>query len=181
MTDSLNILPDPIADYTPRGGNYDPGQSIDFEAFPEEAVGYLWDFDDGGASNDSMPSHSFKDKGTYEVTLIVEDSLGCQDTVRYEFSIGEEERPVAVPTAFTPNGDGENDELRVLGGPMKDMEFRIFNEWGNELFVSKEQSNGWDGTVNGKVQPAGSYIYILKGVTLSGKEIEMKGKVHLIR
>ncbi|MFB6258749.1 MAG: PKD domain-containing protein, partial [Flavobacteriales bacterium] len=180
--DSVDILPDPIADYEPRGGSFDPGETIGFEAFPKGAISYLWDFDDGNSSIDSMPEHFFDEKGSYEVSLIVEDSLGCLDTVTYTFSIGEDaSKPVAVPTAFTPNGDGENDVLRVLGGPMKKMDFRIYNEWGNELFVSKKQSNGWDGTVNGNIQPAGSYVFILKGVTVSGKEIEKRGKVHLIR
>ena len=52
---------------------------------PEEAtvnlVSWEWDLGDGSTSIDLNPKHAYKDTGSYEVTLIVEDKMGCRDTV----------------------------------------------------------------------------------------------------
>ncbi|HWY98282.1 MAG TPA: gliding motility-associated C-terminal domain-containing protein, partial [Bacteroidia bacterium] len=87
----------------------------------------------------------------------------------------------AVPSAFTPNGDGNNDILYVRGGPFSLFDFRVFNEWGNEIFHSVVQSNGWDGKINGAPQPEGSYVWTLAGTTVDGKSIKMTGDVTLLR
>jgi gliding motility-associated-like protein len=88
---------------------------------------------------------------------------------------------IAVPSGFTPNGDGVNDILMVLGGPVKELDFRIYNEWGNELFRSTEQSKGWDATYKGKAQPAARYIYLVKYTTFDDVQGELKGDVTIIR
>ena len=86
-----------------------------------------------------------------------------------------------MPTAFTPNGNGENDILYVKGGPYKELEFKIYNEWGELIFVSNKQEDGWDGTKKGVEQPIGVYVYILNAVTLNDVEVNQYGDVALIR
>jgi len=91
------------------------------------------------------------------------------------------ERPIDVPSGYSPNKDGLNDKVRPLGGPFEEMEFRIFNEWGNELYSTTDQNEGWDGTFQGKVQPEGVYTYTLKGVTKKGNAFAKSGTVTLLR
>jgi len=99
-----------------------------------------------------------------------------------------------LPSAFTPNGDGEND----LFGPgntycqpdLQNFSFTIFNRWGQVVFETNMPGEKWNGTFNGMSQPIGVYPYILqysyKGPLAPTKaaqsEIAMvKGDVTLIR
>jgi len=89
--------------------------------------------------------------------------------------------PISVPSAFTPNGDAVNDMLYVLGVPLQEMDFRIYNEWGNEIFRSTDQSVGWDGKYKDKPQPGGRYAYVVKGTLADGAALETKGDITIIR
>lgn len=69
-----------------------------------------------------------------------------------------------VPTAFTPNKDGENDIIHPLiqeGCEISGYEFAIYNRWGQEVFRSDFKNKGWDGTFNGVPCDLGSYMYSL--------------------
>jgi gliding motility-associated-like protein len=87
----------------------------------------------------------------------------------------------AVPTGFSPNGDGNNDVLNVYG-TLKASEFRleVYNRWGEKLFSTTDKSKGWDGTYNGADVPVGVYAYIYR-VNIEGKIIQKSGSVTLIR
>lgn len=89
---------------------------------------------------------------------------------------------IFVPTAFNPNSPiPVNRTLRVYGYVIKGMQFMIFNQWGEKVFETQDQTIGWDGVYKGKPQPAGVYIYVLKMTLLNGTTSEMKGSVNLIR
>ncbi|MCB9056887.1 MAG: gliding motility-associated C-terminal domain-containing protein [Chitinophagales bacterium] len=88
---------------------------------------------------------------------------------------------VFVPNTFTPNGDGKNDILYVYGNYIASIQLRIFNQWGELIFVSENPGNGWDGTHSGKPQPVGVYAYILKVVRQDGTIVNKKGSISLIR
>jgi gliding motility-associated-like protein len=89
---------------------------------------------------------------------------------------------VFVPTAFTPNNDGLNDKLiPVLAGIKKLEIFSIYNRWGQLLYTTSAVGQGWDGTVAGNKQPAGSYIYVVKAIDYLDKHIIKKGSVVIIR
>lgn len=90
-------------------------------------------------------------------------------------------KEIFVPNAFTPNGDGRNDVLLVYGNYVASIQFRIFNQWGQLVFVSGNISNGWNGTYNGQQQPVGVYAYTLKVVLQDGSVINKKGSVNLVR
>jgi gliding motility-associated-like protein len=67
---------------------------------------------------------------------------------------------VKVPTAFTPNGDGNNDIMFARGfGIKKLLHFKIFNRWGQLLFFTQDEKNGWDGYYKGELQPVDTYFY----------------------
>jgi gliding motility-associated-like protein len=67
---------------------------------------------------------------------------------------------VKVPTAFTPNGDGNNDIMFARGfGIKKLLHFKIFNRWGQLLFYTQDEKIGWDGYYKGELQPVDTYFY----------------------
>ncbi len=93
---------------------------------------------------------------------------------------------VYIPNAFNPKGSGgPNEVFYVRGDPMAKMELRIFDSWGNEIFMSKGQvedpSKGWKGTFNGKAQPPGVYVYVARIEMTTGEIQIKKGAINLIR
>jgi gliding motility-associated-like protein len=175
----INLGQNVVADYIPAGGTYNTGQSIVFTNQSTGASGYNWSFGNGDTSVVTNPSYAYTQPGTYTVVLIASNSLGCMDTVEYVFEVNT--HGVTVPTGFTPNGDGLNDYFYVMGGPFSSYELRVFNEWGNQIFLSNAQSDKWDGTIGGTKQPAGTYIYIFNGKTADGQTIKLQKDINLIR
>ena len=148
-------------------------------------VSWNWNFGDSATSTLQHPTHTYADTGTYAVFLTVTSDSGC--TASYADSVylvpcaASEVNPPAVPTAFTPNGDGNNDVLYVKGGPFTKLSFRVYNEWGNMIFQSESQSAGWDGSYKGKLQPGGTYVWTLTGTTADGIDVNAAGEVTIIR
>ena len=61
------------------------------------------------------------------------------------------------------------------------MELHVFNRWGQEVFMTTDINEGWDGIFKGKPQPLEVYVYYLIATTLSGETIKKEGDVSLIR
>jgi gliding motility-associated-like protein len=86
-----------------------------------------------------------------------------------------------APNAFTPNGDGNNDEFKIYGTLINQLELAVFNQWGALVFKSTDQILGWTGDYKGEKQPAGVYIFTAKLKMANGTEIIKKGAINLIR
>jgi gliding motility-associated-like protein len=178
ITLSTTVLPVPTANFTADDFIAVIGQNISFTDQSSPVVSWSWNFGDSTFSNQQNPQHAYATGGIYTVVLIVTDANGCQDTITHEVIIS---LPPAVPSGFSPNGDNQNDILYVYGGPYKELEFRIYNNWGELIFRSDKQSVGWDGTKDGKLQPIGVYVWTVRGVTEDNELHELKGDVSLIR
>lgn len=88
---------------------------------------------------------------------------------------------IFVPNLFSPNGDGINDIEYVYSTSIAQLEFRVYNQWGQLVFTSKDQRQGWDGTMSGQKQPVGVYVYILRATMQDGTVITKKGNITLMR
>lgn len=112
-------------------------------------------------------------------TLTVTTPDGCTGVWKITVIAG---RPLEIPNAFTPNGDGHNDVFRIPPGVQFDLrEFDIFDRWGNRIFSTANINMGWDGTYNGHSATPGTYVYLISGRFPSGKSVLLKGTVILIR
>lgn len=86
-----------------------------------------------------------------------------------------------IPTAFSPNGDNNNDILNVYGiAKATSYELFVYNRWGEQLFFSTDKTKGWDGTYNGKTVPVGIYAYRYN-IVINGKTYNKHGSVTLLR
>ncbi|MBS1644473.1 MAG: gliding motility-associated C-terminal domain-containing protein, partial [Bacteroidetes bacterium] len=86
-----------------------------------------------------------------------------------------------VPSAFSPNGDGKNDQFRILGGDEGVLvDVRVYNRWGQTVFHGLGRE-GWNGNFGGKPAALGSYFYVLKVDCRNGKQQIQKGTIDLIR
>ncbi len=157
-----------------------PNTIISFSNLSTGEKTSLWNFGDSTFTYQKNPTHTFPGEGIYRVCLTITDSASCTDvycdTVKVLVPF-----LIAIPSAFTPNGDNANDVLLVKGGPLLEMELRIFNEWGNQVFISSSQTIGWDGKYNSVAQPEGLYAFILKGIAADSSTVDMHGVVNLIR
>ena len=109
------------------------------------------------------------------------DAIGCvgTDTVFVKVLNGP---AYYVPNAFTPNADGQNDIFRAIPvGFANTTYFRVFNRLGVLVFETNQYLKGWDGTYNGKPQPAGVYVWTVAGTDKDFKKVALKGTVNLLR
>lgn len=114
--------------------------------------------------------------GTYFVTadLLCKDA---SDTIQVTYC-----EDIAVANAFSPNGDGFNDNAFVIVmDPNRVLSFQIFNRWGELVFQGNATNLGWNGVFEGKDQPIGSYIYVLQYLSTTGEQLQMQGNITLVR
>ena len=92
---------------------------------------------------------------------------------------------VDIPNIFTPNGDGMNDYFfprQLLAKGLTSFKLNIFNRWGQQVFESRTlDGSGWDGKLNGEMQPEGVYIYVMDVTFRDGQKEFRKGNVTLMR
>lgn len=116
-----------------------------------------------------------------DTIVAVSDQPGdlCRDVTMFTFY--DEEETGYIPERFSPNNDGNNDVLTVFGlSSATSFLMQIYNREGSLVFSSGdlEQARvaGWDGTANGKAQPAGVYYWKIDGETTAGTKILLNGK-----
>jgi len=114
----------------------------------------------------------------YLVTLV--DSAGCIATDSITVNVTYIES-VGVPSAFSPNGDGNNDVLFVKGAGFATIDFKVYNRYGQLVFETQDQSIGWDGTFNGKTLNSGTFAYILEYTFIGTEGGTASGTVTLIK
>ena len=117
---------------------------------------------------------------TTTYTVIVVDSNGCTAsdnvTVFVEFDY-----VIWVPNIFSPNGDGSNDIAYVRGVGVADLQFFIYNRWGEKVFETTDLNIGWDGTFRGKKVNNAVFVYYLEATFLDGTQTTKKGDITLVR
>ncbi|RCH54622.1 hypothetical protein DJ568_12445 [Mucilaginibacter hurinus] len=106
--------------------------------------------------------------------------LGNASTTLTATAITSGVNQIYVPNLFSPNGDGNNDVLYVRSAGIKSLTFYVYNQWGEMIFRTASQANGWDGTFKGNTMPAGVYVYYLEATMLDGSKANKKGTVTLI-
>lgn len=89
---------------------------------------------------------------------------------------------IYVPTAFTPNGDTQNDILRpVMFGIKKLRYFRVYNRWGQMFYQTVDAGKGWDGYFKGQRQEMQTVVWYVEGLGVDGNVHTKKGTTVLIR
>ncbi len=124
----------------------------------------------------------------YTITykLVAEDDRGCEAVDQITVWVIAN-RVVLVPTAFTPNLDGQNDKLLIHGREgTKIIVFKIFDRWGEQLFEQEDfpindPQIGWDGTFKGEQMNSGVYIWTLEVEFIDGFKQLFSGQTTLLR
>ncbi|MGH2552481.1 MAG: gliding motility-associated C-terminal domain-containing protein, partial [Chitinophagaceae bacterium] len=116
---------------------------------------------------------------TYKAVLTNNKGCSGEDSVRITVV---DLDGIYVPTAFTPNNDGKNDDMKPYFGTKFTLkEFSIYNRWGKKVFSTSQRGAGWNGKINGIQVDTGVYIWIFRGIDKSGNALIKKGSLVLIR
>jgi gliding motility-associated-like protein len=148
-----------------------------------DAVLFRWDFGDGDTlrTTSRLPvQHQYNRTGTFNACLTAINANGCADSVC---------RPVDalvaalvdVPNAFTPQSGDVNSRVFVRGFGIVKIRFIIWNRWGQKVFETNSQHEGWDGKYKGVLQPMDVYAYTLDVEFFDGTKTTKKGDITLIR
>ena len=182
----IRAEPSPTADFSfdPNTALSNFNNTVRFFNESENANRYYWQFGSAGYSNEENPTFVFPDTGLTAVTLIATHPEGCKDSLTKYLDIVPEIRWF-MPNAFTPNGDGSNDDFLgagVLEG-VSDFRMTIWNRYGELVFETANPLDGWSGLdqKSGSMSPDGVYVYVVTFTEPRGRPVEYKGFATLIR
>lgn len=118
--------------------------------------------------------------GRYEYEI--RDSMGCSVTGSGEITSPYQNCFVILPTAFSPNGDGNNDVFRPkVYDDVHNYQLSIYNRWGALVFRTNDPGIGWNGTFKGSLMSAQHYTYVCTYTDRNNEPQELKGAVMLVR
>jgi len=137
------------------------------------------------------PVFTYENSGKYKVKLIAAKQTAeytCRDTFYLKDYIVVDTSLVKIAPAFTPNGDGINDQLIIKTRSLQSLDFQVFNRWGRIVhhfsktgYIPEDSElAGWDGKVNGKMATPGVYFYVVDAKGRDGERRRKKGFVQMI-
>lgn len=139
-----------------------------------------------------MPARYFAIQTVTDQTITINDSTrsfsvigisedGCRDTAYTKITLSPNTSDMYIPNAFSPNQDGKNDLFKVYGSSIKEVEIKIYTQWGKLIYETKDNVTGWDGSHKGAPQPMGIYMYAIKVRLDNEDSFIKKGSINLIR
>ena len=149
-----------------------------------DVAGYTWT-PDLALSDPDVADPVATPSSTTTYTLTVSSPAGCMDSGQLKVEVFS---PLAIPNAFSPNGDGHNDIFYVIGGPVGSVvkEFAVFDRWGQRVFQAHDTAPddpafGWNGNIGGQPAPMGAYVYEIVIGLADGTHQLYRGTVMLVR
>lgn len=167
LNTSITVYPVPVADFNPTP---DVTTVVDGEVTFNNQTSdlntntYVWNFAGLGGSSDVSPVYLFTNSGEYFVTLVAISPHGCQDTAVKKVTVNPDV-VLYVPNAFTPNGDGLNDEFQIFlpptGVDYSTFNLLIYDRWGEVIYKSDDVMKFWNGAKNnsGEIVKQDTYVY----------------------
>jgi gliding motility-associated-like protein len=110
------------------------------------------------------------------------NQLGCKWSDSFNVQLTNCLNQIIVPSAFTPNNDGVNDLIKpTVFGVLSNYEFQIFNRWGQLVFATSKQGEGWDGTLHGVTQGTQTFVWSCTYTFVGETEKNKNGTFILLR
>ncbi len=180
----VQVLDAPLTNFSFLPATVQPNTPYTFTNLASaDAVRFKWNFGDGDSlltSSRAAVVHQYRATGTFSACLTAYNSLDCPRTFCRDVQANVLPL-VDLPNAFTPLSGDVNAVLKVRGFGISKMKFEIWNRWGQKVFESADQEQGWNGTYQGVVQPMDVYMYTLSVEFFDGSKASRKGDITLIR
>jgi len=177
----LTVFDNPVVTLPADTSIYDNNKILFAPAVDGSKVNatYLWQPETSLTCNDcEKPVASPDDTITY--LLVFTDANGCVDSASTTINIIKGAK-IFMPNVFSPNGDNKNDILLPKSIGVKSISWKVFNRWGELVFVTNDLNVGWDATFKGDAQPSGVYIYTMSVTFKNNTSNSYNGSVTLIR
>ncbi|MFT4031345.1 MAG: gliding motility-associated C-terminal domain-containing protein [Siphonobacter sp.] len=131
-------------------------QTVRLDAGGNYTMHYYW-----SPTGDTTRAITVTQVGVY--TVEVQNTYGCTETHNINV-VDLCEAEIYVPDIFTPNGDGQNDDLHIVTKYVldQDYELRIYNRWGELIFRTTDKNERWDGKYKGRDFPPQSYAWLIQ-------------------
>ncbi|NIJ54809.1 gliding motility-associated C-terminal domain-containing protein [Dyadobacter arcticus] len=172
----VNVTPDAIVEYNMP---FQLAASSPQITNPNDAI-FAWS-PALGLNNPASPSPIAVLQDDQSYTVEITSAMGCTGTGGVNLAIKRRES-INIPTAFTPNGDGNNEILTpVIMGIESIRYFKIYNRWGQVVFFTNQLNNGWNGQFKGGEPITGTYVWEIEGTSIKGQTIRKKGSVMLLK
>ncbi|MEX0966221.1 MAG: gliding motility-associated C-terminal domain-containing protein [Bacteroidia bacterium] len=182
LLNDIVVHPTPTAGFDFFQADKPPHGQMIFTNTSSGADKYLWHFGDGDSTDVEHPYHNYGRLGEYLVKLRAITNEGCEHEVHRIVPLVDLFN-FHIPTAFSPNEDGYNEEFApVLLNPDDQFAWKIYNRWGEVVFESTT-SQTWDGRNQaGNLAPDGVYVYVLTIISSAdGWKTSATGQVTLVR
>ncbi len=150
---------------------YEEGEYIELTG--KKSISYSWKPGNGH-------ERKFRPENYGWITLNRKDSNACEIIDSFYISDLCIPDTLMIPNVFSPNNDSKNEVFKPSFVRYQHYEMRIFNRWGEELFMTNDYENGWDGNYQGRPCEEDVYIYYIE-VSGYGKFRQLKGTVELVR
>ncbi len=178
-TTTVTVI-EPVADFIISSHTLFEDLPITFQNLTSGGSSYEWEFGDGQTSTLVHPNNTYDVPGTYYVTLIATNYLGCKDTVVKPITI-QEEYWIYVPNTFTPDGNQFNNTFKASMINIKEIDVTIYDRWGQQVFHSNSIRWEWDGTYKDLLVPDGTYTYKIKYTSRSNISDTIIGHVNILK
>lgn len=183
-TTPITVLPVPEAGFSPRNmETFITESTFEFEDLSQFGTSIIFNVGEGSPYTQfGSYEHTYSLPGTYQLSQIVFNEIGCSDTAFGEIII----KPgdfFYMPNSFTPNGDGINEDIKpVVFNADRGYLYMVFDRWGAEIFTTNDINKAWDGRVKGKeMAKTDTYQYLIRFIAIDDKRFEFIGHINLLR
>lgn len=177
----VTVYPAPTVNIAPSSATFPETVNLE-DAVDQATTNTLTYWRDAAATLPLANYNAVKSSGTYYVKVV--SIQGCASVLPVTVTINPPPDPVVVVNnAFSPNNDGVNDLFKIkIEGFVTLRNFKIFNRYGQPVYVSTSLSEPWDGRKNGQPVPVGTYYWIFEGENdYSQKRMLQSGSVTVMR
>jgi|JI6StandDraft_1071083.scaffolds.fasta_scaffold13580_3 gliding motility-associated-like protein len=170
---SLFVTPIPASIHLGRDTTLCEGDTLRLDASTANAS-YVWQ------DSSTLPYFIVTKDGIYHVAVTA-NCFNGSDTIQVTYKSCEETTcTYFIPTAFTPNDDGKNDEFKIRSNCELSGVLIIYNRYGNEVFKTTDLSTGWNGKYKNETVQQDVYAYYTE-FTFNGKTEKRKGNITLLK
>lgn len=134
----------------------------------------------------SLLDYEFDEQGTYYIRFVADFDThsvdSCTYTTERPYEVTISTSLLEVPNLITPDSpSGSNQVFKVKYQSLVEFELWVYNRWGQQLFHTKDPSEGWDGRYNGSTVPTGAYYYLVKATGTDGEKYVKKGALNVLK
>jgi len=183
LPDTLSYFEDPVVatlQMDPRDTAFAPQTVVFTSTYGPNVDSLYWNFGDGQSSNALNPTHLYERQGVFlGYLLAVSRRSGCSDSIPFILVVDTVMQD--FPNAMVAGDAGINGIFRSFTRNIKDLDFKVFDRWGQIIFESSGPEVLWDGKMKGEPVMSGTYVFTARGLGKNGAEYFQKGLIHVVR